>query len=118
MTTAYRFSSTVWVERVGSLGHAVLGPVAVTPDCGGVSYETEETMSHRTLLKAACMALWGPNYRSELARQLDVHLRTAMRWDRGESAIPQTAWDALSKLLAERQREIDKVLPKIPTGEA
>ena len=78
----------------------------------------EEIMSHRTLLKAACMALWGPNYRSELARNLDVHLRTAMRWDRGESGVPQSAWDALFKLLEERQKEIDKVLSKIPTGDA
>ena len=71
---------------------------------------------NRTILKTACTALWGPNYRSELARSLDVHLRTAMRWDRGESAIPQTTWDAISKLLEERQKEIDKVLPKIPTA--
>ena len=69
------------------------------------------------ILKTACMALWGPNYRSEMARSLDVHLRTAMRWDRGESAIPQTTWDALIKLLETRQKEIDAVLPEIPTGE-
>jgi hypothetical protein len=72
---------------------------------------------NRTILKTACMALWGPNYRSELARHLNVHLRTAMRWDRGESAIPDKAWVSLARLLKARQMEIDKVLPKIPAGD-
>lgn len=72
---------------------------------------------NRTVLRAACQALWGPNYRSELARNLNVHLRTAMRWDRGESAIPQTTWEALADMLITRKKEIDKVLEKIPAGD-
>jgi hypothetical protein len=40
------------------------------------------------MLKQADEALWGPQYRSEMARQLDVHLRTVMHWDNGETAIP------------------------------
>lgn len=72
---------------------------------------------NRTTLKAAGEALWGPHYRSELARACDVHLRTAMRWDRGESDIPQSTWEVLADLLLERKKEIDKVLKKIPAGD-
>ncbi len=46
---------------------------------------------NRTVLKAAGEALWGAQYRSEMARQLDVHLGMVMRWDAGETAIPQHA---------------------------
>jgi len=72
---------------------------------------------NRTTLKAAGEALWGPHYRSELARACSVHLRTAMRWDRGESDIPQSTWEVLADLLLERKKQIDKVLKKIPAGD-
>ncbi len=68
---------------------------------------------NRTTLKAAGEALWGPQYRSEMARQLDVHLRTVMRWDRGETSIPEIAGARLSQLLVKRKAEIDKVLAKL-----
>jgi hypothetical protein len=69
---------------------------------------------NRTMLKAAGEALWGPHYRSEMARHLDVALRTVMRWDNGDSNIPQTAWEKLAALLRRRKTEIDKVLSKLP----
>jgi hypothetical protein len=68
---------------------------------------------NRSTLKAAGEALWGPQYRSEMARQLDVHLRTVMRWDSGETSIPPSAWARLGKLLRERKHRIDQVLGKI-----
>lgn len=72
---------------------------------------------NRSTLKAAGEALWGPQYRSEMARQLDVHLRTVMRWDRGETSIPEAAGARLSQLLVKRKGEIDKVLAKLPNGD-
>ena len=73
---------------------------------------------NRTVLKEAASSLWGPMYRTHLARACKVHLRTAMRWDRGESPVPQTTWDVLVKLLAKRKEAIDKVLTKIPAAPA
>jgi hypothetical protein len=49
-----------------------------------------------------------------MARQLGVQLRTAMRWDRGETAVPDLMLARLSKLLQLRQLEIAKVLEQMP----
>ena len=68
------------------------------------------------MLKVPGECLWGPQYRSEAARQLDVHLRTVMRWDSGETAIPQSAWDRLYDLMIKRQAEVSKLVAKL--GEA
>ena len=53
---------------------------------------------------------------SEMARQLDVHLRTVMRWDAGETAIPAVARDRLANLLKARKHRIDQVLARIEAG--
>jgi len=66
------------------------------------------------LMQAAATALWGPQYRSEMARQLGVHLRTAMRWNRAESPVPDAILARLSKLLMLRRVEIDKVMEQLP----
>jgi hypothetical protein len=68
---------------------------------------------NRALFKAACTALFGPQYRSEAARQLKVHLRTVMRWDNGDTKIPRTVGCRLGKLLVQRQAEIGKLLSKL-----
>lgn len=64
---------------------------------------------NRTLLKAVGQALYGPQYNSEMARQLRVHLRTFMRWQRGERAIPDYLSDKLIELLRKRQQVISRV---------
>ena len=71
---------------------------------------------NRSTLKQAGEALWGPQYKSEMARQLAVALRTVMRWDAGETAIPSSAAERLGKLLRERQARIAQVLAKIEGG--
>jgi hypothetical protein len=68
---------------------------------------------NRTTFKAACSALWGPQYRSEAARQLKVHLRTVMRWDSGESRVSQSADHKLVVLLKARQLEIAKLVCRL-----
>ena len=55
----------------------------------------------------------GPQYRAEMARQLDVHLRTVMRWDSGENKIPDTAWDRHDGLLVKRHAEIGKLVSRL-----
>ena len=67
----------------------------------------------RTILKQAGEALWGIQYKSEMARQLRVHLRTVMRWDAGETAIPASAGRRLAELLEERQARIGLVLNRL-----
>jgi len=71
---------------------------------------------NRSVLKAAGEALWGPHYRSELARACKVHLRTAMRWDRGESPVPEEVLVVLTKLLLKRKELIDKLVGKLTTS--
>ena len=61
---------------------------------------------NRKTFQAACSALWGPQYRSEAARVLGVHLRTLMRWDKGDTKIPATAAQHLVGLLINRDDEI------------
>jgi hypothetical protein len=69
---------------------------------------------NRTTFKATCTALWGPQYRSEAARQLKVHLRTVMRWDTGDTkVIPQAVADRLAVLLKARQAQIVMLLGKL-----
>lgn len=66
------------------------------------------------LMQAAATALWGPQYRSEMAHQLGVHLRTAMSWDCAERPVPDDVLPRLTKLLMLRQIEIAKVLEQMP----
>ena len=56
-------------------------------------------------------ALFGPQWQSELARQLDVNLATMRRWATGKFAIPPGIWADLANMLAERQVEIAELEP-------
>jgi len=67
-------------------------------------------MNRITLFKRACEALWGPQYRSEGARHLNVSLRTMMRYDAGDSPIPEEIVRTLVTMLNDRMDEIDNLL--------
>ena len=54
------------------------------------------------MLKQAGELLFGPQYRSELARQLGVHLRTVMRWDAGGDDDPGECAGASAPAAARR----------------
>jgi hypothetical protein len=75
----------------------------------------DDEMSQK-LFRAAAMALWGSQYRSEAVRQLGLALRTVMRWDAGKTSIPQSAWEGLAELLIKRKKRIDRVLAKLPVS--
>jgi hypothetical protein len=67
----------------------------------------EITVSQK-MLKAAGETLWGPQYRSEMARQLGLHLRTMMRWDAGERQVSEAtlgAADQAADAAPRRDRE-------------
>jgi hypothetical protein len=77
---------------------------------------TVVNQKNRTMLKLAGEALWGPQYRSEMSRQLDVHLRTVVRYDQGERAVPPVVLDRLYGLLIKRQADIGKLVAKLAAG--
>lgn len=53
-------------------------------------------------LSKAGSALYGSRWQSEMARELGVSDRTVRRWVSGDSPVPDTAYDALRRLVAER----------------
>ena len=61
------------------------------------------------MFKRACEALWGSRYRSDGARELDISLRTMMRYDAGESPIPGEIMGKLTDLLEKRNDQIEKI---------
>lgn len=77
------------------------------------AFSLEEIIVSQKLLKKAGEALWGPQYRSEMARVLGIHLRTLMRYDAGERDVPQEILAKLAALLAKRRGHLDKVQVEI-----
>lgn len=68
-------------------------------------------MKELDLFTALGTALYGPLWQSELARQLDVSVRTMQRWAGGQFAIPPGIWADLLKLLADREAELARLRP-------
>jgi hypothetical protein len=54
------------------------------------------------LLQRCGEALYGAPWRSPLARDLGVALRTVQRWSTGERPVPARVWPQLYALLSER----------------
>ena len=63
----------------------------------------------RKLFKQCCEALWGPQYRSEGARQLGISLRTMMRYDNGDTAVAPVIDERIRKLLRQRTKHIEQL---------
>lgn len=72
-------------------------------------------MTSQKLLQAAGTVLWGPQYRSEMARQLGRNLRTVMRWDSGERPVPKGVLCRLVDLLAHQRSASEKLQAKLIT---
>lgn len=51
-------------------------------------------------------ALFGTQWRADLATALNVSERTVRRWVAGDFEIPDGAWQDLKRLLAERGKHI------------
>jgi hypothetical protein len=65
------------------------------------------------LFKAVCKTMWGPRYRSEAARRLGISLRTMMRYDAGESPIPDDVLGRLFHLFDDHIGKHDELLQKL-----
>lgn len=59
-------------------------------------------------LNAVGAALYGPQWQSQLARDLDVSVRTMQRWAAGEFEIPEGVWSDIAKLCKTRGADLDK----------
>lgn len=65
------------------------------------------------LLLKCGVALYGPRWQSDLARDLGVDDRTMRRWVAGDSAVPDGVNVDLLRLLTERADEIDDLIPQL-----
>jgi hypothetical protein len=61
------------------------------------------------MFKRACVALWGSRYRSDGARYLGISLRTMMRYDAGESPIPNEIMGKVTEFLNERSNVLNRM---------
>jgi hypothetical protein len=58
--------------------------------------------------------LYGPLWQTPLAHALGLTLRTVQRWAAGERKPTPETWEAITKLLRERQHEIADALKAMP----
>ena len=68
----------------------------------------------RSVFQQIGRVLWGPRWRSEMARELGVVRATVMRWDVGTVSVPLSAWKKLGKLLRARRLQLDHYIDKLP----
>ena len=67
-------------------------------------------MKPATLLRATGAAIYGVNWQTPLARDLDIALRTIQRWENGEREPPETLVADLCALLAKHRDKIDRLI--------
>ena len=62
------------------------------------------------LLERTGVALYGPRWQNELARDLDVSDRTMRRWVAGDSPIPDGVNIELLRMVTERAANLDELV--------
>lgn len=65
------------------------------------------------LLAEVGEALYGPRWQSELARDLDVSIRTMQRWAAGATDVPRGIYLDLLRLTQERLAVLDALGPRL-----
>ena len=68
-------------------------------------------MTPAALFSAIGEALYGPQYRAELGRVLQVDNRQIRRWANGEYEPPVGVWRELTSLIYARSDELKKLSP-------
>jgi transcriptional regulator GlxA family with amidase domain len=58
-------------------------------------------------------ALYGPRWQSELARDLDVSIRTMQRWAAGTTDVPAGLYLDLLRLTQQRAAVLDALAPRL-----
>ena len=76
------------------------------PQTEALSAAREPEMEPSALFTAIGQALYGENFRTNLAIDLEVAHNTVRNWARGKSRIPPTLWAELLELLRERERAL------------
>ena len=66
-------------------------------------------MSDLDLFCKCSESLFGPQWQSEMARALDVNIRTVQRWASGSNDLSPWVFEKLPALLNERQAELAKL---------
>jgi hypothetical protein len=63
-------------------------------------------------LGARGRALYGPQWQSELSRELCVSDRTIRRWLAGDVEVPEGVADDINQLLIEKYNELNRLLTR------
>lgn len=63
-----------------------------------------------TELREAGEALYGPRFTTDLARNLNVAVRTVQRWLSGDRAIPARRSQEIVALVAERHKTLNELI--------
>ena len=67
-------------------------------------------MTDLDLFTAIGAALYGPQWQSEMARALDVNIRTVQRWANGNNDLSPWVFDKLPDLVGQRQAELARLV--------
>ena len=70
------------------------------------------------LLREVGEALYGPLWQSEMARELEVAIRTVQRWAAGDNAIPPGVFVDLGGKVRERRAALAGLARKLPRAQA
>lgn len=65
------------------------------------------------LLVEAGEALYGPRWQSDMARDLDVSIRTMQRWAAGTTDVPQGLYVDLLRLTQEHAAKLDALAERL-----
>jgi hypothetical protein len=63
------------------------------------------------LLRRSGLALWGDNWRGDMARALKVRRDSVDGWSSGKTDVPDGVMADLAKLVTERRKHLDDLLP-------
>ena len=66
------------------------------------------------LLRRSGLALWGDNWRGDMARALKVRRDSVDGWSSGKTDVPDGVMADLAKLVTERRKHLDDLLPTAP----
>ena len=70
-------------------------------------------MQSFTLFGQIGRALFGSHWQADLARALDVNVRTVRRWGAGQEAPPPGVWRDLEEIAIERGAELALIVEEI-----
>lgn len=70
-------------------------------------------VNNSLLLREVGEAMYGPRWQSELARDLDVAIRTMQRWAAGDAPLPAGLYLDCLQLATERAAMLDDLIDRL-----